>query len=106
MDSLATIIMVLGVIALPVGIIMLIISLVKKKAKKVPLIILAAGVVLFIVGGIMMPSEPAANANPEVTTAVAETNSAAAAIKNGVLQYPSSNENFKYNFKYNRKFCL
>lgn len=94
METFATIMMALGVLALPVAIIMLIISVIKKKPKKKALIILVVGIILFIAGGIAMPSTPA---DDDVDSAVTQTNPAAAAIKNGVLQYPSSDNNFKYN---------
>lgn len=92
METLSTILMAVGAIALPVAIIMLIISLVKKKSKKTPLIVFAVGIVLFILGGILTPSEPVAEEDPQVTQ-----NPVVQAIEKGVLQYPSSNENFKYN---------
>lgn len=92
MDTLSTILMAVGVIALPVAIIMLIISLIKKKSKKTSLIVFAVGIVMFILGGVLTPSEPVAKEEPQVTQ-----NSVVQAIEKGVLQYPSSNENFKYN---------
>lgn len=93
MDSIATIVMALGTLAFLAAIVMFIISLIKKKSKKIPLLVLLAGVVLFVVGGMMMPSEPAdVVEEPQVTE-----NPVVHAIEKGVLQYPSSNDNFKYN---------
>lgn len=95
METIATILMLVGVVAPLVGLVMFVISLIKKKAKKKPLIILLAGILCFIIGGIMMPSE---TPEPEVQNPTAnETSSIDKIIKNGVLQYPASNEVFKYN---------
>ena len=95
METIATILMLVGVVAPLVGLVMFVISLIKKKAKKKPLIILLAGILCFIIGGIMMPSE---TPEPEVQNPTTnETNSIDKIIKNGVLQYPASNEDFKYN---------
>ncbi len=96
MEIIATILMLVGVIAPLVGLVMLVTSLIKKRTKKKPLIILLAGILCFIIGGIMMPTEPATE--PEVQNPTAnESISIAKIIKNAVLQYPASNENFKYN---------
>lgn len=95
METIATILMLVGVIAPLVGLIMLVVSIIKKKAKKKPLVILLAGILCFIVGGIMMPSE---TTEPEVQNPTAnESTSISKIIKNATLQYPASNENFKYN---------
>ena len=92
MDTISTIAMALGALALPVAIVMFIISLIKKKSKKTPLIIFAVGIVLFIVGGRMTPSEPTTEEEPQVTL-----NPIVQTIEKGVLQYPASNDDFKYN---------
>ena len=95
MEAIATILMLVGVLAPLVGLVMLVISLIKKKAKKKPLIILLAGILCFVIGGIMMPSE---TADPQVQNPTTNVdNSISAIIKNATLQYPASNENFKYN---------
>ena len=97
METIATILMLVGVLAPLVGLIMLVVSIIKKKAKKKPLVILLAGILCFIVGGIMMPSE---TTEPEVQNPTAnESTSISKIIKNATLQYPASNENFKYNEK-------
>ncbi|KGL45018.1 hypothetical protein EP56_05510 [Listeriaceae bacterium FSL A5-0209] len=50
MDS---IIAILGILAVIVGAVLLVINIVRKNGKKVPVIILGAGVVLFLIGAIM-----------------------------------------------------
>ncbi len=93
METIAIILMLIGVVVPLVGLVMLVISLIKKKAKKKPLIILLAGILCFIIGGIIMPTEP--TVEPEVQNPTAnESGSISKLIKNAVLQYPASNEIF------------
>lgn len=93
MDTLAITLTAVGFFAIPIAIIMFIIKLFTKKSKKTPLILLIAGLVLLITGSLMTP----ATELPETETTQPVINPVVETINKGVLQYPASNENFKYN---------
>lgn len=93
MDNFATILMLLGLLIPLVAIIMLIISSVKRKPKKKSLIVLLIGILCFVIGVIIMPTEDPAVEEPPVNESI----SIGSIIKKGVLQYPASDDMFKYN---------